>query len=84
MVTRTKRTFNLTVDTLSQVRELAESGYTARSQDGVVEAAVDALYRQHRAESEAEVWARAAADPEFGNESRDIAIAYRDVVDWPA
>jgi hypothetical protein len=84
MTARTKRTFNLTVDTLSQVRELAESGYGGRSLDGVVEAAVDSLYRELRARNEAEVWARAAADPEFGNESRDIAKAYRDVEDWPA
>jgi predicted transcriptional regulator len=84
MSTRIKRTFNLTDDALRQVRELAESGSIARSQDGVVETAIDELYRRHRAAQEAEIWARAAADPEFGNESRDIAIAYRDITDWPA
>jgi len=84
MTARTKRTFNLSVDTLTRVRELAESGYPAHSQDGVVEAAVDSLYRQHRAQKEAEIWARAAADPEFANESRGIAHAYRDLEDWPA
>ena len=84
MAARTKRTFNLTVDALRRVRELAESGYAASSQDGVVEAAVELLYLQHRAQEEAKSWARAAADPEFGNESRDIANAYRDLEDWPA
>ena len=84
MTTKTKRTFNLTEEALARVRELAQSGETARSQDGVIEVAVAALYHQVKDREEEALWARAAADPGFQGEASALANEFRDLESWPA
>jgi hypothetical protein len=84
MNTRTKRTYNLSPSTVARVRELAETYGAAGSQDGVVELAVERLYREIREREEAAAWAAASEDPEFRSEMRDIAAAYGDRESWPA
>lgn len=82
--TRTKRTYNLSERTLHRVREIADRRTVARSQDAVVELAVDRLYDEIRDQEEAALWEAAAEDPEFRAESTAIAALYRDEETWPA
>jgi hypothetical protein len=80
---RVKRTYNLDPETVRRVRELASRYGTAESQDGVVELAVERLYREVAEREEAERWAAAAQDPAFRSEMRDLEAAYRDRAAWP-
>lgn len=84
MAARTKRTYNLSDATVRRVRELAEQYGSFRTQDRVVDAAVERLYLELTAQVEADQWATAAADPEFLAESRAIAAAFDDYNTWPA
>jgi predicted transcriptional regulator len=84
MATRTKRTYNLSDATVRRVREIAERYGSFRTQDQVVDAAVERLYIEISANVEADEWAAAAADPEFIAESREIADAFGDRDTWPA
>ena len=84
-VTRIKRTYNLPEETVRAVRELSEQYGLAPTQDAVVELAVDELRRQLRYAEEEELWARAASDPEFIAEAKDLtrAFAAADAETWP-
>lgn len=84
MSTKTKRTYNLSTEAVAHVRELAGRAGSATSQDGVVEYAIERLYRDIRDQEEAAVWSRAAEDPEFRAEMRAIATEYGDLDRWPA
>lgn len=84
MEIRTKRTYRLTQRAQARVRELAGDYSLADSQDAVVELAVDRLYREVQAASEAKLWAGAADDPEFRVESDDITRAFAEAETWPA
>jgi hypothetical protein len=84
MSTKTKRTYNLSSEAVTHVRELAGRPGAATSQDGVVEFAIERLYRDIRDQEEAAVWSRAAEDPEFRAEMRALATAYGDLDSWPA
>jgi hypothetical protein len=79
-----KRTYNLSVETVAHVRDLAGREGSATSQDGVVELAIERLYRDVRDQEEAALWSRAAEDPEFRAEVKAIAEVYRDRETWPA
>lgn len=81
-----KRTYNLRPRTIRQVREMAERYGVARSQDAVIELAVDELERRIRDEEEAVVWEAAAADPEFQAEAAGLEASYAtaDRETWPA
>jgi hypothetical protein len=83
---RVKRTYNLSDRTVRTVRELSDRYGLERSQDGVVELAVEELERQLRDANEARAWAAAGEDPEFELESAELATAYRsaDAETWPA
>jgi len=83
MSTKTKRTYNLSTKAVAHVRELAGRPGSATSQDGVVEFAIERLYRDIRDQEEAAVWSRAADDPEFRAETRALATAYGDLDSWP-
>jgi hypothetical protein len=83
MATRTKRTYNLRPETISQVRELSAHYGSASSQDGVVELAVERLYREVLEQQEAALWASATEDPAFREEARAVARDI-DAGDWPA
>ena len=63
-----KRTYNLSEQTVNRVRELSERYRVAPTQDAVVEAAVERLYRLRAAEEEANAWARASEDEAFRRE----------------
>ncbi len=86
MSNRVKRTYNLSAGTVRRVREMAEHYGVASSQDAVVELAVDELERRLKDEQEAAAWEKAAADPAFQAEARDLDTAYRtaDRETWPA
>lgn len=84
MTTRAKRTYNLAETTVRRVREIAEQYGTFRTQDKVVDAAVERLYLELRAEAEGAEWAAAADDPVFRAESAAIARTYDDPDTWPA
>jgi hypothetical protein len=84
MPTRTKRTYNLSAEAVARVRELADRGGLPASQDGVVEMAIDHLYREIRDRDEAAVWARAADDGLFVAEMREIGSALVTAEAWPA
>jgi hypothetical protein len=80
---RVKRTYNLSEATVRRVRELAGEHGAAKSQDAVVELAVDRLYSQLRDREEAAEWANAARDPEFRAEMTGLAADLHDVETWP-
>lgn len=84
MSTRTKRTYNLSSATVRRVRELAERYGAARTQDGVVDLAVERLYIEAEARAEAELWSAAAKDPEFRAEAAAIARDLDEPEAWPA
>jgi hypothetical protein len=87
MNAKTKRTYNLSVETVAHVRDLASrGGDLRRSQDGIVEMAVEQLYREVRDKEEAALWARASEDSEFQAEMKSLSLAYRDrdLEAWPA
>ena len=81
---RTKRTYRISARTQARVRELSSRYGVASSQDGVVEAAVDQLYRAVEADAEATLWAEAAGDPEFRDEASALARILDRSEAWPA
>jgi hypothetical protein len=84
MTARAKRTYNLSEATVRHVRELAEQYGTFRTQDRVVDAAVERLYLEVKSKAEEAQWAAAAEDPEFQAEVGAIAEAFGDRDTWPA
>jgi hypothetical protein len=84
MDARTKRTYSLSAEAVAHVRELVGRVGTATSQDGVVEFAIEQLYRDVRDQREVAAWARAAEDPQFRAETQVVATAYRDRESWPS
>ena len=83
MEARTKRTYRLSARTQARVKELSAHYGVAGSQDAVVEAAVDRLYREVEAAAEGDRWAEAATDPGFQIEMGDIARLFDDAETWP-
>ena len=73
MGTTIKRTYNLTTEAVAHVRDMVGRGNLPASQDGVVELAIDHLYREVRDGDDAAAWAQAALDEAFINETRSIA-----------
>ena len=84
MTSRAKRTYNLTEITVRRVREIAEQYGAFRTQDRVVDAAVERLYLELQTKAEAAEWAVAADDPEFQAEIAAITEAFGDRDSWPA
>ena len=83
MAMKTKRTYNLNADTVTRVKELVGRPYTATTQDGVVELAIERLSREIRDREEGEAWAAAASDPEFSTEMQSISTEMDDPEPWP-
>ncbi len=83
---KVKRTYNLSERAVRTVRELSERYSLGRSQDAVVELAVDNLERRLLDAEEARLWAAAAENPDFRREAEDLEAAYRsaDAETWPA
>ena len=83
---RVKRTYNLSESTVRAVRELSEQYRLDRTQDGVVELAVEELGRRLREEAEAQAWDRARTDPDFIAEAAELETAFgmADRETWPA
>ena len=84
MGTRVKRTYNLSPEAVTHVRDLATGMGQGMSQDGIVEQAIESLYRSAQAHEEAHLWARASEDPSFQDEMSKLSAAYRDKERWPA
>lgn len=83
MELRTKRTYRISARTQDRVRELASRYGIAGSQDAVVEAAVDRLYREVEASAEGDSWAEAAEDAEFQAEAAATAQLFDRAEAWP-
>ena len=83
MSDRVKRTYNLSTETLRRVRELAGDYRVAKSQDAVVELAVERLHAQMREMDEAKRWAEAAEDPQFRAEAASLAADFDRGESWP-
>jgi hypothetical protein len=83
MAERSKRTYNLSPETLRRVRELSGQYGVARSQDAVVEVAVERLYAQILEVEEAKRWTHAADDPEFRAEVSALAADMDRDGQWP-
>ena len=83
MATRTKRTYNLSAESVRRVRELAAEYGVADTQDRVVEIAIDRLYSDEREAREAAQWAAAASDPDFRAEMARVSEVMRDGEEWP-
>jgi hypothetical protein len=84
MGTRTKRTYNLSLEAVAHVRDLADRSGSGTSQDGIVEMAIDRLYRDVREHEETGQWARASEDPAFKDEMKALEVTYGDMESWPA
>lgn len=83
MEARTKRTYRLSSRTQERVRELASRYGVAASQDAVVEAAIDRLYRDVEAQAEADRWQQSATDADFRDEIAAIARSFDTGEAWP-
>ena len=83
MSERMKRTYNLSPETLRRVRELSAEYGVAKSQDAVVELAVERLHAQIREMDEEKRWARAAEDPEFNAERAALVADLDRGEEWP-
>jgi hypothetical protein len=83
MEARTKRTYNLSGEAIARVRELAGRYGAAPSQDGVVELAIDKLYREVIDREETMSWAQAAEDVDFVEEMRDVHAIFEEREGWP-
>ena len=83
---KVKRTYNLSDSTVRAVRELSEQYGLDRTQDAVVELAVEELERRLREDAEALAWERARTDPDFIAENAELEAAFRtaDRETWPA
>jgi hypothetical protein len=84
MATRIKRTYNLSAEAVSHVREMVGMPDLPKSQDGVVEQAIDALYRAVRDRDDAASWSSAAGSESFRGEMRAIASDLAAAEGWPA
>lgn len=84
MTARAKRTYNLSEITVRRVREIADEYGAFRTQDRVVDAAVERLYLELRSKAEEAQWMAAAEDPEFRGEAVAITEAFGDHDHWPA
>jgi hypothetical protein len=82
MATRTKRTYSLRPETLHRVRELAARYGT--SQDGLVDTAVERLYRAARDDDESRSWESAARDEDFKREMGGLTATFDEADTWPA
>ncbi len=80
---KSKRTYNLSEETVHHVRELAGRYGTAPTQDGVVELAIERLHRQVIDEEEAGQWDASTEDPEFRQEMSRVADDYGGPDAWP-
>jgi hypothetical protein len=83
MEPRTKRTYRISARSQARVRELTTRYGVASSQDGVVEVAVDRLYREVEAETETARWSEAADDREFRDEVSALARTFERAEAWP-
>jgi hypothetical protein len=83
MADRVKRTYNVSPETLRRVRELAGDYGVAKSQDAVVELAVERLYVQMQELEEANRWAQAAEDQDFRAEMSALASDMDKRQSWP-
>jgi hypothetical protein len=81
---RTKRTYRISPEAQARVRELASRYGVGASQDAVVETAVNRLYRDVEARSEAERWQQAGDDREFRDEVAELARVFDASDTWPA
>lgn len=82
---KVKRTYNLSPETVSAVRDLVERQHVAPSQDALVEMALMDFFMAIRHAQEAALFAQAAADPELAAESAllDAEFAGADRETWP-
>ncbi len=80
-----KRTFNLSEQTVTAVRELVEQRHVAPTQDALVEMALTDFFLALRHAEEARLFAEAAKEPELVAESAllEAEFATADRETWP-
>jgi hypothetical protein len=83
---KTKRTYNISADVVTTVKQLIEEQHEAPSQDALVEQAVIELARCLRDVDDARLWQKAAADADFQAEAKalDNEFAADDDEAWDA
>jgi hypothetical protein len=74
--TKTKRTYNISPEAVATVKRLVNELHVAPSQDALVELAIADLARRVRDAEDARLWERAAADPEFQAEMRELEASF--------
>lgn len=81
---KTQRTYNLSEGSVATVKRLVDVHRIAPTQDALVERAIRELDRSVRDAEHAKLWAKAANDPEFQEESRvlDELFAADDQAAW--
>ena len=81
---KTKRTYNLSSETVAQVRMLVQRR-VAPSQDALVEMALEDFFMAVRHADEAQQFAEAALDPELVAEAAQLEAEFRtaDLETWP-
>jgi hypothetical protein len=84
MTIKVKRTYNLSSEAVAKVRDLASRDGSGMSQDGVVELAIERLYRERHEHEETTQWTRAREDPAFVAEMQGLGRTYGDRESWPA
>ena len=75
MSNKSKRTYNLSAETVALAKRLVEE-HAAPSQDALVEQAIVEFAHRLQDAKEAKQWAQAASDPDFQAESADIDWLY--------
>ena len=83
MTKRIKRTYDLSPEAVDHVRRLARESGMADGQDGIVELAIERLYREVRDRDEAVSWKRAALDQAFQTEVRELDAIYEAAASSP-
>lgn len=67
-----KKSWNLPVEVVQQVRDLVEVHHAAPTQDALVARAIQEFARQLQEEIDTRLWADAARDPEFIAQSAQL------------
>jgi len=76
MPTKTKRTYNISEESVATVKRLVDTYHIAPSQDALIEYAISELARRVRDEHDALLWSEAANDPDFRVESETLEALF--------
>lgn len=72
MSTKTKRTYNISPESVATVKRLVEERHLAPSQDALIEQAISELARRVRDIDDARLWDEARSDAGFQAEAQQL------------